>query len=207
MPYDKIAGVNEEYDFPPEVEERLSHKFAGINEDYDFTPQVEERLSQKFARLENGKISETNIPERLSPTELANTITTTIDDSPGWRQLRRDLLALHEALKGTPNLATRTAMGATLTGILKWYGGVLGPDGKIYGIPNNSTDILVIDPVAGTATRTTMGATFTGGGRYSGGVLGPNGKIYGIPNDATDILQTVLPVSTPFAYSPYFNKM
>ena len=82
-------------------------------------------------------------------------------DSPGWRQLRRDLLARSEALKGVPNLATRTAMGATLTGSDKWYGGVLGPDGKIYGIPLN----------------------------------------------ATDILRTSLPVPTPFAYSPYCNKM
>jgi len=103
--------------------------------------------------------------------------------------------------------ATRTAMGADLTGSDKWYGGVLGPDGKIYGIPRNATDILVIDPVAGTATRTAMGADLTGSDKWYGGVLGPDGKIYGIPLTATDILRTSLPVPTPFAYSPYFNKM
>lgn len=102
MPYDKIAGINEEYDFPPsvekrlsqkfprineeydftpQVEERLSRKFARINEEYDFTPPVEERLSQKFAHLEDGKISETNIPERLSPTELPRTLTAAVGDS------------------------------------------------------------------------------------------------------------------------------
>ena len=117
------------------------------------------------------------------------------------------MLARHEALKGVPNLATRTAMGATLTGTNKWVGGVLGPDGKIYGIPNDATDILVIDPVAGTATRTAMGAPLTGTNKWHGGVLGPDGKIYGIPRNATDILRTTLPVPTPFAYSPYFNKM
>ena len=37
-------------------------------------------------------------------------------------------------------------MGATLTGTNKWYGGVLAPNGKIYGIPFNSTDILTITP-------------------------------------------------------------
>ena len=35
-------------------------------------------------------------------------------------------------------------MGATLTDTSKWYGGVLGPDGKIYGLPYNATDILII---------------------------------------------------------------
>jgi hypothetical protein len=33
---------------------------------------------------------------------------------------------------------------AGLTGTVKWYGGVLGPDGKIYGIPCNSTSVLII---------------------------------------------------------------
>ena len=33
---------------------------------------------------------------------------------------------------------------AGLTGTDKWYGGVLGPDGKIYGIPFNSTSVLII---------------------------------------------------------------
>ena len=33
---------------------------------------------------------------------------------------------------------------AGLTDTYKWYGGVLGPDGKIYGIPFNSTSVLII---------------------------------------------------------------
>ena len=88
-------------------------------------------------------------------------------------------------------------------------GGVLGPDGKIYGIPVNATDILVIDPVAGTATRTAMGATLTGSAKWYGGVLGPDGKIYGITNNATDILVTSHYLSAPvgdIAISPYLNK-
>ena len=84
--------------------------------------------------------------------------------------------------------ATRSALGATLTGGDKWIGGVLGPDGKIYGIPFNATDILIIDPVAGTATRSALGATLTGVDKWIGGVLGPDGKIYGIPYNTTDIL-------------------
>ena len=84
--------------------------------------------------------------------------------------------------------ATRSAMSATLTGSAKWFGGVLAPNGKIYGIPYNSTDILIIDPVTGTATTNTMGASLTGNNQWAGGVLAPNGKIYGIPHSSTDIL-------------------
>jgi hypothetical protein len=85
-------------------------------------------------------------------------------------------------------VASRDALGATLTDTNKWVGGVLGPDGKIYGMPHNSTDILIIDPVAGTATRSNMGATLTDTGKWVGGVLGPDGKIYGMPYNSTDIL-------------------
>jgi hypothetical protein len=44
--------------------------------------------------------------------------------------------------------ATRISMGlsAGMTDTYKWYGGVLGTDGKIYGIPLSSTNILVIAP-------------------------------------------------------------
>ncbi|WP_336931376.1 hypothetical protein, partial [Acinetobacter tandoii] len=66
--------------------------------------------------------------------------------------------------------------------------GVLGGNGKIYCVPYGSTDILIIDPTAGTATRSSMGATLSGTGKWIGGVCAPNGKIYCIPYNATDIL-------------------
>jgi len=84
--------------------------------------------------------------------------------------------------------ATRSTMGASLAGTDKWIGGVLGPDGKIYGIPFNSTDILIIDPILGTATRSAMGASLAGTYKWYGGVLGPDGKIYGIPRNSTNLL-------------------
>jgi len=40
--------------------------------------------------------------------------------------------------------ASRSALGASLSGTIKWFGGALGVDAKIYGMPFDSTDILAI---------------------------------------------------------------
>ncbi len=65
---------------------------------------------------------------------------------------------------------------------------MLGRDRKIYCMPRDATDILIIDPASGTATLSTMGANLAGGTKWSGGILAPNGKIYGVPREAQDIL-------------------
>jgi hypothetical protein len=88
-------------------------------------------------------------------------------------------------------------MGVTLSGSNRWWGGVLGPDGKIYCIPYNAPDILIIDPVAGTATRSAMGADLTGDYKWIGGVLGPDGKIYGTAQNTTTILIVSLGLEPP----------
>jgi spore maturation protein SpmB len=100
----------------------------------------------------------------------------------------RDLGAPRGLLPGMKPAASRSSMGATLSDAAKWIGGVLGPDGNIYGMPFNVTDILIVNPVAGTAMRSAMGATLTGTGKWLGGVMGQDGKLYGIPADSTDIL-------------------
>ena len=73
-----------------------------------------------------------------------------------------------------------------LTGTTKWVGGVLAPNGKIYGIPLNATQILEFDPSTGT---TNLIGSLSGTNKWAGGVLAPNGKIYGIPYNATQILE------------------
>ena len=80
---------------------------------------------------------------------------------------------------------TVTTFGA-LAGAYKWFGGVLAPDGCIYGIPYNSTSVLKIDPVAGTAT--TFGS-LSGNDKWFGGVLAADGCIYGIPFNSTSVLK------------------
>ena len=124
---------------------------------------------------------------------------------PSWDVFSRQL---NSEIATTTPIATRSAMGADLSGTSRWTGGVLGPDGKIYGIPYSSTDILIIDPVAGTATRSAMGADLSGSTKWFGGVLGPDGKIYGIPFDSTDILAIAhdRALSSRLALDPRLNK-
>ena len=109
--------------------------------------------------------------------------------------------------------ATRSSMGASLgSGDRKWAGGVLGPDGKIYCVPDNSSDILIIDPLTQTATRSSMGASLSGSDKWAGAVLGPDGKIYCVPRSASDILiinkhVDVTPLPLKLALSPHLNKL
>ena len=83
--------------------------------------------------------------------------------------------------------------------------GVLAPNGKIYGIPEDSTTVLEIDPVAKTAT--TFGS-LSGSDKWIGGVLAPNGKIYGIPYNSTTVLEIDFQdgKTAPWAISNYLNK-
>jgi hypothetical protein len=81
---------------------------------------------------------------------------------------------------------TATTFGS-LSGTSKWIGGVLAPNGMIYGIPLNSTTVLKIDPTGDTAT--TFGSLSSGTSKWAGGVLAPNGMIYGIPINSTTVLK------------------
>ncbi|KKK72403.1 hypothetical protein LCGC14_2904230, partial [marine sediment metagenome] len=68
----------------------------------------------------------------------------------------------------------------------KWYGGVLAPNGMIYGIPRTATTVLKIDPSDDT---TSPFGSLAGSQKWLGGVLGVDGMIYGIPFDSTTILK------------------
>ena len=105
-----------------------------------------------------------------------------------WFDFESEILPHISWWQGEDDGADTDALGATLTDTNKWQGGVLGKDGKIYGIPRNSTDILIIDTDTGTATRSDMGAALTDTTKWLGGVLGKDGKIYGIPRGSNDIL-------------------
>ena len=82
---------------------------------------------------------------------------------------------------------TTATFGSVGTGQFKWTGGVLAPNGKIYGIPRTAATVLEIDPVNRTTTE--FGSVGTGSEKWMGGVLAPNGKIYGIPLNSTTVLE------------------
>ncbi|WHL30579.1 hypothetical protein CrLKS4_g13 [Cylindrospermopsis phage Cr-LKS4] len=84
---------------------------------------------------------------------------------------------------------TITTVGANFSG---YHGGVLAPNGRIYGMPYSGIPVLEITPLpGGGATVTTVGANFSG---YHGGVLAPNGRIYGMPYSGIPVLEiTPLP--------------
>lgn len=81
----------------------------------------------------------------------------------------------------------------------------LSRDGKIYGIPFDDGNILIIDPVTNTFTTITGISGFV---KWTGGVLAPNGKIYGIPRSSTSVLiiKTGIPVLEPRMLAPEFNR-
>jgi YVTN family beta-propeller protein len=69
----------------------------------------------------------------------------------------------------------------------KWIGAVVAQNGKIYCIPHNAANVLVIDPT--NDSTYTIGSFSAGGQKWRGGCLAPaNGKIYAMPYDADTVL-------------------
>ena len=113
-----------------------------------------------------------------------------------WYQWQAYIYSVTAINTGTTD--TVTTFGS-LSGSSKWFGGVLAPNGMIYGIPYNSTSVLKIDRVTDTAT--TFGS-LSGTSNWRGGVLAPNGMIYGIPYDSASVLKIdpVTDTATTFTF-------
>ena len=138
-----------------------------------------------------------------------STVTTRFPDwktnTNTWEDIRAPL-AVNAGINRYLSRDTTSNFGS-LSGTGKWIGGVLAPNGCIYGIPLNSTSILKIDPLNDSVS--TFG-NLSGTGKWYGGVLAPNGCIYGIPFESTSILKigTNIPFVDPnFPLSRYFNKL
>merc|ERR1740130_849515 len=85
-----------------------------------------------------------------------------------------------------PKKTFTSTFGELAEGPAKWEGGVLGKDGKIYGIPYNSTQILCIDPKHKTAT--TFGRLSPNTCKYRSGAVAEDGRIYCAPYSADTVL-------------------
>eukprot|EP00804_Cyclotella_cryptica_P019297 CCRYP_006189-RC/>CCRYP_006189-RC protein AED:0.04 eAED:0.04 QI:4178/1/1/1/1/0.75/8/136/603 len=69
------------------------------------------------------------------------------------------------------------------------YGGILGADGCIYGIPHNANGVLKIDPTTQEVTILAEGTLPDGQWKWHGGLASSDGtKIIGFPNNADSIL-------------------
>ena len=137
-------------------------------------------------------------------------------DFPAWSSITGPI-QIRQWLMATKLLAKRgrlmnndtTNPFGSLSGDNKWYGGVLAPNGCIYGIPYNSTTVLKIDP--STDTVSTFGS-LSGDNKWMGGVLAPDGCIYGIPHNSTTVLKIDpsgiggVTLNSDFCFAPTVNK-
>lgn len=72
-------------------------------------------------------------------------------------------------------------------GTHKWNGGVLAPNGVIFGVPSSATKVLAIN----TQTRAThvFGDLEAGASKYSGGILGPDKRtVFFVPSNSEWVL-------------------
>lgn len=74
---------------------------------------------------------------------------------------------------------------STQGGLSKWAGAVLAPNGKIYIVPRDNQNIVVVDPSNDSFVYIPLGF---GTGYCRGAVLGTDGKIYTIPSTAPYVL-------------------
>ena len=98
------------------------------------------------------------------------------------------------------------SMFGSLAGSSKWFGGVLAPNGCIYGIPSDSTTVLKINP---SNDSVSIFGSLAGSLKWVNGVLAPNGCIYGLPYHSTSILKindTGYILDRNFCLSRFVNK-
>ena len=92
-------------------------------------------------------------------------------------------------LKIDPRKNEISYIGPSYPGIQKWYGGLLGSDGCIYGIPHNATGVLKINPVTQSCSILGEGTLPEGKWKWHGGLSVCHGtRIIGFPNNADSVL-------------------
>jgi hypothetical protein len=95
-------------------------------------------------------------------------------------------------LRIDPSTDECSFVGPKLDGKYKWYGGLTGKDGSVYGITHNSASVLRITPcknVDGERAFVTLhGDVGEAAHQWHGAALSSDGTIVCIPNNATTVL-------------------
>lgn len=91
-------------------------------------------------------------------------------------------------MKIDPTNETIECIGPKFEGLQKWFGGIMGSDGCIYGIPQNASRVLKINPL--TQECVEIGDCLGDGmWKWHGGHAINDGKqIIGFPNNADNVL-------------------
>ena len=104
-----------------------------------------------------------------------------------WARVQAELQA--QAARGSTGPATKDVTTITgLAGTSKWDGGILGPQGRIYGTPIGDSRVLILDPAINTADVTTISGLGAGALKWTGGVLAFNGRIYNVARSDPTVL-------------------
>eukprot|EP00559_Dactyliosolen_fragilissimus_P003459 CAMPEP_0184859660 /NCGR_PEP_ID=MMETSP0580-20130426/4646_1 /TAXON_ID=1118495 /ORGANISM="Dactyliosolen fragilissimus" /LENGTH=562 /DNA_ID=CAMNT_0027356431 /DNA_START=32 /DNA_END=1720 /DNA_ORIENTATION=- len=91
------------------------------------------------------------------------------------------------------------------TGQNKWYGGIKGRDGCIYGMPYTATGVLRINPI--TDEVQLLGNFPQGGYKWHGGLMAPStGVIYAFPAHMNTVLCVDTNSSPPLSAAPMTIK-
>ena len=130
--------------------------------------------------------SVTPVVGRIYSADALVIVTSLWEGAPSYASIFDSICTTIQSNASVTTTTSATAFGSLSDDSFKWIGGVLAPNGKIYGIPHGSSSVLEIDPV--TQTTTTFGS-LGDGYKWIGGVLAPNGKIYGIPNSSSSVLE------------------
>ena len=91
------------------------------------------------------------------------------------------------------NIVDQTTITGLGSGDLKWFGGVLAPNGNIYGIPDQpaTNSVLIVDPktdTADTQSITGISSLPRGPHGWKSSCLHPDGKIYCAPYTSQTVL-------------------
>lgn len=89
---------------------------------------------------------------------------------------------------GGTNVDSSRFSNIAVSGTGNYWGAVAAPNNRIYMIPSNAANVLVVDPSTNTAVATIPVAAGAGAYKWTSGILAPNGKIYGVPMDSTSVL-------------------